>query len=474
MRMRRILKNERGQAFILTAVCLAFVITFLGFAIDVGHFRYARRQLQSAADAAALAAALEIRVCGGIENCAAMQDAAQNALRENGFAESTLLANCAESQQDGVTLMLNNPVCAVSGDPNGGRLDYVEAIVSEQVPTYFAGMLGIRSERISARAEAARIGGPCVVALGGPPGGPYDDQGALTLVAGVLLHSNCPIWDESTSSKALECTLSVGVTAPQINVTGGVSGLLGILPSLCGLWTTRAKTGVVSLNPHDPMAYLPAPPNADDPCGSKSGNTYNGSSSRVNILLTGTYIFNPGVYCGGINILAATIGTNITFNPGTYVLRQKSTGLLGTGLLSDGGLNITVSALATIRGQGVTFYSEGGSSSITVPDTLGLSNFHLSAPTSGEYGGVLLYQPSTNSSADVFSVSAAQGSVFDGAIYAPNASVTYGVNVLSSSYNILVARDINFLAGVASVFGNNYAALSSGSPLNGNVVMLVQ
>jgi hypothetical protein len=478
MSITRKASDESGQMIILTAFCMIVIIAFLGFAIDVGHFRYVKRNLQSAADAAALAAALEVRICGGTANCPAMQAAAQNAMTENGLTGAAFLTNCSGSDGNGVTLMINNPTCDVSSDPNGGKLDYVEAIVSEKVPTYFAGILGITSETVAARAEAARIGGPCIVALGGPPGGPYTDgdngtSPGISMIAGVLIHSRCPIWDESTSKNALECTLTVGVTAPQINVSGGVNGLLGLLPSLCGLWTTPSNLNVPALSPHDPLSYLQPPSNANNSCGSGGGGTWNGSSSPVNILLGGSYTFNPGVYCGGINI-AVTLGANVTFNPGTYILRQTYTGLLGTPLLGSGGLNVTVTALSSIVGPGVTFYNEGGSTNITAASAADLSNFDLSAPTSGEYGGILFFQPSSNTSPDTFVVSAAQGSVFSGAIYAPDATVNYGVTALSSTYNPLVARDINFTVAALSEFGDDYSSLSSGTPMDGDDVMLVQ
>jgi hypothetical protein len=66
------------------------------------------------------------------------------------------------------------------------------------------------------------------------------------------------------------------------------------------------------------------------------------------------------------------------------------------------------------------------------------------------------------------------GSGLTGAIYEPSATVTYGVSALSSTYNILVAEDIDFLSGIDSTFGNDYSTLESGSPLNGDNVMLVQ
>jgi hypothetical protein len=195
----------------------------------------------------------------------------------------------------------------------------------------------------------------------------------------------------------------------------------------------------------------------------------------VNIVLGGNVTFNPGVYCGGINITAALL-SNITFNPGTYILRD-GTGLLG---ITQGGLNINLNELTNITGNGVMFYNEGtqGSLSVTEPVTggsiLSLGNVSLTAPSSGEYAGILFFQAHGVTSSGVFLASLLDKSNLQGAIYLPDASVSYGVSAVSSSYNILVAKDIHLNAVVASSFGNDYSSLQGGSPLNGNDVALVQ
>jgi hypothetical protein len=191
----------------------------------------------------------------------------------------------------------------------------------------------------------------------------------------------------------------------------------------------------------------------------------------VNIVLGGNLVFNPGVYCGGISITAALL-SNITFNPGTYILTDGP-GFLG---VTQGGLTITLSLLSNIQATGVTFYNTGtvGSISITAPAALSLSNFNMSAPTSGQYAGVLFFQDPADTATGTFLVSLAQGSVMDGAIYLPSATVSYGVGAISSNYTILVAKDINFNVAVLSTFGNNYSSLSNGSPLDANLAVLVE
>lgn len=451
----------------MAALCMIVVTSFLGLAVDVGQLRYAKRNLQLAADAAALAAGLEIRVCGSISNCSAMQIAAQNALIENGYTGSSLITNCSGSPGSGLTLAVNSPPCSLgSKDPTAGKRGYAEVVLSKQQPTYFARLLGISSVNLSARAEAMRNpSAPCIYALN------PNAFGAITVVAGVLVHSSCAIVDESSDPTALLCVVGVLISAPKINVTGGTGGLL------CGS-TPPAKTGVPVPNPPDPLSYLPPPNNLNEDCGKTITSPYRGSPSQVQInILTGLLqhiVFNPGIYCGGIAINLG-VATDITFNPGTYILREGGGGgLLGLG--TTGGLSINITALSSITGTGVTFYNQGptGGLTITAPATLGLSTFQLSAPTTGEYGGVLFYQPSSNTSDATFLVSLLQGGKLEGAVYLPKAQVSYGVSAISSAYNILVADKINFVAPVASLFGNDYSALDAGSPLGGDDAVLVQ
>jgi len=454
--------DERGSILVTTSLCMVLFIAILGFAIDFGHFLFVKRNLQAAVDAAALAAALEARTCDGTQVCIAMQSAAQSALQENGVTAATVLTNCTSGTASGITMVLNNPPCAISTDPNYGKATYAEAIVSEPVQTYFASLVGLKTVTVKARAEAAHgLGGPCIYALN--PNGP-----ALTILAGVIVKSRCPIVDESKSSNALTCVVGAFLYAPRISVSGGSEVLLCLAAS-------TPQTYQATPTPADPLAYLPAPSNANASCGTSTSSPYSGSSSAVNITLGGNVTFNPGVYCGGISVTAA-LASNIKFNPGTYILKDGP-GLLG---ITSGGLNITLNLLTSVSGSGVTFYNAGSHGSLMVVEPvsgssyLSLSNVSLSAPTSGTYSGILFFQAHGITSDAVFVANLINNSKLEGAIYLPDGDVSYGVSALSSAYNILVAKDIHLNVAVGSVFGDDYSALEEGSPLNGNNVALVQ
>lgn len=138
-------KREAGQALVLVAVALLLVLLpIMGLGIDFGYLRCQEMQLQTAADAAAIAAAGELSY-GITCSCSAVQTAGQNAAAANGFTNGT----------NSATVTVNNPP-QPTGDPNNGNTNFVEVIVTQTEPTFFGAILGINSVPLAARAEATQ------------------------------------------------------------------------------------------------------------------------------------------------------------------------------------------------------------------------------------------------------------------------------------------------------------------------------
>jgi hypothetical protein len=347
--------------------------------------------------------------------------------------------------------MVNNPTCALGAtDPNSGNINYVEVEVSQTMQTYFGGLVGWNNVPLMARAEAARAGGSsCIFAL--------DPTGTAITVGVAVVSANCGIVDESSSASALYCPLLGSLTATQINVVGGVSGGLG----LCAM-SPSPNTGVTVPTPADPLSYLPKP--TVPACGTSTSSPYHGATNALTINGTAT-LYPDAAYCGGITL---GLGANVTFSPGTYVLTSSH---------GAGGLSINLGA--TAYGTGVTFYNYGPTGGVTFGLPLILvGNVSLSAPTSGTYEGILFFQDPGNTSSATILGTTSLNTVLNGAYYFPAATVNFGVSG-TSNYNILVAKDINFLASLGlttlqSTFAANYNALVDGSPVAGTGSVLVQ
>ena len=78
------MRDESGQTVILVALCLTCILGFVGFATDVGVLLHAKRNLQIAADAAAIAGANEINI-----DPTKIVSAAKAASAQNGFTDGS-------------------------------------------------------------------------------------------------------------------------------------------------------------------------------------------------------------------------------------------------------------------------------------------------------------------------------------------------------------------------------------------------
>lgn len=446
LRFRLCFKDESGQALVLAVIIMTAVVGFVGLAIDVGQARLSSRQLQTTADAVAMAAAQQLTQCALVTNCPAMATAAKASMVENGIAASTFNQNCGAASSSGFTLTLNNAPCALgstAADPHYGNASYVEAVVTRVEPTFFAAVLGVPSMTLKARAEA-KVTSPtaCLWAL--------DPTGAGALNIGLLasVNSPCGIVVESSNSGAINCNLLSSLSASQIQVVGGVFG------GLCAMSPT--PTVINMPVPADPLAYLPTP--SVGSCGVTAVSPFTGATNQVTVGLFQTVVFNPGTYCGGINI---GLGATATFMPGTYVLTSSH---------GAGGLSVYLGA--TVTGNGVTFYNYGPNGAINFATALAAGNVNFTAPTSGTYSGILFFQdPGNTTAANIFGATTSN-TVLQGTYYFPTAAVNFAFDGYVT-YSILVAKDIYFapltgglgLAPTGSNNANLFTSLVNGSPL---------
>ena len=416
--LRRAFREEDGQATVLVAVSFTALLAFAGLAVDVGQMHIVQRQVQSAADASALAGALELGDCGTTTDCAAMTAAAQDAVTENGLAKSLLVKQCGSTGSAALAVTVNNGPCALgssSADPNYKNASYVETVVSKVQPTIFAKVLGISSLTISARAEATVGNSPFCLDMVGTSGMTFQNNGGdLTLSCGIMINSS-----GNPAFQANGGTTSA--TAIDVNGEAQVWG---------GTVTPQPVTGVPALK--DPLSYLNPPEN--------SGCTYNSTIS-----ISSNQSLSPGTYCGGLQIN----GGAVTLKPGVYTFDSF-------GFQMNGG---------SVSGSGVTFYFAQGSSQFN-----GAYTVNLVAPTTGNYAGILFYQSSTD--ATTMQINGGPDSVFQGALYAPDAPIQLnGSNV--AAYTIVDASSIQMNGGNFSL-GSNYSSLPGGSPAKTTTSVLVE
>ena len=339
------IRSERGQALILIAFGIIALIGFTALAIDGGRAFSDRRNAQNAADTAALAAALA-NTKGDPYDTAGYQRAASNGYDDNGTTNDVTVSAVDTSKG----------IC-----PSIGK-EITVTIVSH-VPTTFARVLG-RKEMVNKVKAIARS---CLLSPSKPlyAGSSIyaTKNGSCNGSNGASLYMNgsghLQVWggDMGSASTDPGCLrfqggqtqlkLQESGTACADIVTSALSG--GIFNNVQGENGCGAKIYGQSFDPPPPDLGITCKSNA-----TVSGNT-----------------MNPGNWNG-----AFPPNNVATLNPGTYCVNGDFT--------LNGGQKLT--------GNGVTIVMKTGTLKWN-----GSSEVNLSAPLAGDYKGLLIYAPPSNS-----------------------------------------------------------------------------
>ncbi|HUO99090.1 MAG TPA: pilus assembly protein TadG-related protein [Rhizomicrobium sp.] len=149
--LKVLLRDERGAAAPMFALLIVVFLGIAGFTVDIGHVMWVQRQLQTAADAAALAGATDV-----VDNPSNAVTLAQSYSATTGghnvFLGSTVTTSAVLKCLTSVTF----PTCGSGVGPGSNAIRVTE---STQVPMWFSQILGIRTMNVSAVATASAKGG---------------------------------------------------------------------------------------------------------------------------------------------------------------------------------------------------------------------------------------------------------------------------------------------------------------------------
>lgn len=263
-------RDEGGHVAIIMVSGATFLAAGAGFGVEVGYWRFQHARLQQAADAAAYAAALELRAKAG---SAAMTSAATAVARTNHF----------DPAKGAIEIATPSPQAA--SDPTT-----VRATLTRSEPPIFVSMF--RSEptliKASATAKYTPAANACVLALdrSAPRAVEFSGSSSLTL-------SGCVVASNSSASDAIRVQGASTVTAPCMYSVGDAYVSSGVNLTAC--------SGVQTDEPLTPDPYK------DYQIPSTGGRlTYNQKSRTT---------YTPGVYTNGISPSG-----DAQFEPGLYFI----------------------------------------------------------------------------------------------------------------------------------------------------------
>jgi len=368
--------SERGQALVVIAIAIVLLVGVLGLVIDGGNAFLDRRNAQSAADSAALAAALT-RIRGEQDWVATALTAAAN----NGY------------DNDGVknTVAVYSPP---ADGPYAGNIEYIQVIIVSHVETYFAKVIGmsrvtntLEATARSKPSEAREIlHGMAIVSLA-PTSNCANNKAfwihgnaELDITGGgVFVNSNnqdCAFLQQGNGS--------IHIQGGGITVVGGVS------IQKPQLLTPGVTVGGIPMN-YPPPFFMP---NAS--CGDEI--------AQIN---TDGVSMSPGSWSEKFPPDAVT-----NLDPGAYCLED--------------GIDLTGNQ--TLVGEGVVFIILGGEVHFG-----GDVNVTLSAPVSGDYKGLLIYAPMEIETE--ITLNGGPSSTFEGTILAPASDIVINGNSSSTGFH---------------------------------------
>lgn len=264
--------------------------------------------------------------------------------------------------------------------------------------TLFASVTGSDSMDIRASAVAGKRSAMCILAL------EPEERDALALDFLAKIEAlNCTVQVNSRHRWAYRMLAGSNFLASSLCVTGGayVSFLSRISPE-----------ATIGCPPQpDPLAALKAPEI--------------GSCSSEDTVLNGYHgTIHPGIYCGGLVIDGTS---KVELAAGTYVIKD------GPLLIADD---------SKIIGDDVTFYLTGKNALIYFQDD---SQLTLTAPTDGEFAGILVFQDQNFGGDHRWDSNAP--TTLHGTIYLPEGRlISESSNAITpvNSCNVLIARSLRF------------------------------
>jgi hypothetical protein len=394
--IKKLCRDRRGNVLAITGAALPLVVGAAGLATDTIQWATWKRELQRAADSAAIAG-VRAKVQG------------------DATADTAVARDWAKHNNAGIGLVTGYP--QISYPTSASYSGAVQVTLAIKKRLSFSSMFLSAPPTIIANATAALVPGGkfCVVALedGTTAGITIGGSANVNLGCGVI--SNSISVDESIDTNGNAYTLD----AEPVAASGGLDV------------TSLTAHGAVDVQPYHMPQQDPYEGEYDTsiPPSQTCRNNLNSSGAR-----DGAGKINPGCY----NSFNLSNGLN-ELNPGVYYLNNTG---------------ITMNGNEVLRGNGVTIILTGtdpGSVSIN-----GNSVIDLVAPNDdncGVFAGVnscdfkkmLMIQSENADSANANLINGNNGSNLDGAIYFPKGTMTFtGSSTAATQCAMIVSLRVDF------------------------------
>jgi Flp pilus assembly protein TadG len=407
--LRSCLQDERGSAAIMVGLSLTALVGAVGIGVEIGSWYAAKRQLQTAADAAAMGAAYEMYQVGDASSiqAAAEADAAKNDVVPGG----------------GVTVAAVNP-------PSVGKFvgnnNAVQVTISQQPSLMFSALFQ-DSVTLTVRAvsEVKVLGEACVLSLS--PTAPIGIQ--LAGSANLNL-DGCGMFSNATSATSMTTAggAQLQVIADYFAMVGGYQANGSAVPVLDNGDPLTGQTSMADPFADKVQPIAPGSTYADPTFG--NGDTWEGTGAG------NAAYFDEGLTFGSqADVTIPSSVTEIYVKGDLKINAGAVVNCTCTFILTDADSKVTINGNATVN--------------VTAPSADG-------SPTP-RYGGISFYNASPTSNTKS-SFSGTGSTNIQGAIYFPNQEIDYrGTSNSGAKCTRIVANNIVFIGDTSAQIQPNAA-----------------
>jgi hypothetical protein len=399
---KKLWNNDRGNMVILAAAALPLLVGSAGLATDTIQWALWKRELQRAADSAAIAGVYD-------------------RFAHDGASTNTVVAvnhDLSLNQHTGMALQPGYPAITFPAN-SGNNRNQVRVQLGVQKALSFSSMFLTEAPVITATAQAAGVstsGDFCVLSL------QNNSKTGIQATGNASITMDCGMMTNSTATNAAAGQGSASVTATTIAASGGIQQ--------SNNWT------VDSYQPYSPQLadpYASLDPSAAD--GDFDNCSANPPGLTVNNGNDG-YTATGGACYGSLSIQS---NRTATLKDGTYIIDGGSVNIQGK-------LNLTNATLI------LTNKSSSTNATIGTIDMNASGQINATAPTTGKWAGMSIYQDrravdnsptGTISANSPNKINGNSTNKIKGVIYFPSQQITYnGTGTGTATCTQFVAKRI--------------------------------
>ncbi|MCB1509357.1 MAG: pilus assembly protein [Hyphomicrobiaceae bacterium] len=388
--------DRAGTIAVKFALVFPILAAVSGVSVDYISVLRQKTTLQSAADAASMAAARELSL--------------SDAKRENVTAvvSAVFVAYLRANENKKHSAGVATATATIRDNP----LE-IDVTAKQAVAAPFGLVTGFMPNEVTVRSVARVVGRPNICVLGLNP----SENGTISLEHQArVTGNNCAVFSNSSHVMGIKAKNSAVLKASFICTRGGRDG--------------------------GPGSFEPTPltdcPSFEDPLGSRPEPSVGTCTSSEPTVVETSQDLLPGTYCGGLTIRGAAV---VTLRPGIYIIK-------------DGPLVVTDNA--KITGTEAGFFFTGTGTGMTFDSNTSIS---LSAPKSGTMAGLLIFGSRTANNRELFRILSNDARTLVGTIYLPKGELHIDASqpvADSSAYTAIVADVMRLYGGPHLVLNTNY------------------